>query len=100
MGTATIDISSGPAAQNQPGATERVTGLLLRQFLLLIACVPLTLAPYVAPRDVIETIPPFSIVVYYSVLSLLAGWFSIKWLWQMARLVLAADREENHRRRS
>lgn len=91
MGTTTID---------QPGDTERVTVLLLRQFLLLIACVPLTLVPYVAPQHVIETLPPFSIVAYYSVLSLLAGWFSIKWLWQMARLVLAADREENRRPRS
>ncbi len=88
MGTATVD---------QPESTDQATTLLIRQVLLLVACLPLTLAPYVAPEQMIEAIPRFAIVLYYIVVSLVTSCLSIMWLWQLARIVLSADSGRAHR---
>lgn len=97
MGTTTINISSGEPAPGHPVDAAQARNLLLRQLLLCVACVVLALVPFFVPQHVIESVPRFGVVLYYAVLSLLAGWFGIKWLWQIARVVLSADHERTRR---
>jgi len=80
METTTVDMGSGEPAPNH----------MIRQLLLLIACMLLALVPYSVPENLIQSLPRFGVVLYYTVLSLLAGWFGITWIWQAARNVLAA----------
>jgi protein-S-isoprenylcysteine O-methyltransferase Ste14 len=92
METTTIDISSGEPARNHPAGTDH-TVRLRSPLLLLVVCV-LALVPFFIPERLIQSFPGFGVVPYYAVLSLLAGWFGITWIWQTARRVFSADNEE------
>ena len=92
MGTATIEISSGEPARNHPAGTERAVHRCW-PLLLLVVCV-FALVPFFIPERLIQSFPRFGVVLYYAVLSLLAGWFGITWIWQTARRVFSADNEE------
>jgi hypothetical protein len=93
METTAIDISTGEPNRHHRAGAERMRALLARQLSLLVACVLLALVPFFAPRSLIDFVTRFGVVLYYSALSLVAGWFGIRWIWQATRTVLPADDE-------
>ncbi len=98
METTAVDVSTGEPNRHHRAGTARMRSLLVRQLLLLVACVLLALVPFFVPQALIDFVTRFGVVLYYSALSLLAGWFGIKWIWQATRIVVAADDKAATRR--